>query len=65
MTLENGVVEGGFGQKVAAALGETNAKVLVRGLSKEFYDKVNFADLCEKNRLNPAQIAKDVLALLS
>ena len=65
MTLENGVVEGGFGQKVAAALGNTSAKVLVRGLSKEFYDKVNFADLCEKNHLNPAQIAKEAVALIS
>ena len=50
---------------MATALSETNAKVLVRGLSKEFYDKVSFADLCEKNRLNPAQIAKDVVMLLS
>lgn len=65
VTLENGVVEGGFGQKVATVLGETNAKVLVRGLSKEFYDKVSFADLCEKNHLNPSQVAKDVMQLLS
>ena len=65
VTLENGVVEGGFGQKVATALGDTDAKVLVRGLSKDFYDKVSFADLCEKNCLNPVQIAKDVMALLS
>ena len=65
VTLENGVVEGGFGQKVAAALGDTSAKVLVRGLSKEFYDKVSFADLCEKNHLNPAQIAKEAVALIS
>jgi len=65
VTLENGVVEGGFGQKVAAALGDTDAKVLVRGLSKDFYDKVSFADLCEKNCLNPVQIAKDVIKTFS
>ncbi len=65
VTLENGVIEGGFGQKVATALGESKAKVLVRGLSKEFYDKVSFADLCEKNHLNPSQVAKDVMQLLS
>jgi len=65
VTLENGVVEGGFGQKVAAALGDTGAKVLVRGLSKEFYDKVSFADLCEKNHLNPVQVAKEVVTLIS
>jgi 1-deoxy-D-xylulose-5-phosphate synthase len=65
VTLENGVVEGGFGQKVAAALGATNAKVLVRGLAKEFYDKVSFAELCERNRLTPTLVAKDVQLLLS
>ena len=65
VTLENGVIEGGFGQKVATSLGDTSAKVLVRGLSKEFYDKVSFADLCEKNHLNPSQVAKDVMQLLS
>ena len=65
VTLENGVVEGGFGQKVATALAETNAKVLVRGLSKEFYDKVSFTELCEKNHLTPAQIAKEAVALIS
>ena len=65
VTLENGVVEGGFGQKVATALGDTDAKVLVRGLSKDFYDKVSFADLCEKNCLNPVQIAKDVIKTFS
>ena len=65
VTLENGVIEGGFGQKVATALGDTGAKVLVRGLSKEFYDKVSFADLCEKNHLNPVQVAKEVVALIS
>lgn len=65
VTLENGVVEGGFGQKVATTLAETNVKVLVRGLSKEFYDKVSFAELCEKNHLNPSQVAKDVVAALS
>ncbi|MBR3071408.1 1-deoxy-D-xylulose-5-phosphate synthase [Fibrobacter sp.] len=65
VTLENGVVEGGFGQKVAASLGDTSAKVLVRGLSKDFYDKVNFSELCEKNHLMPAQIAKEAVALIS
>jgi 1-deoxy-D-xylulose-5-phosphate synthase len=50
---------------VATALAETNAKVLVRGLSKEFYDKVSFAELCERNLLNPSQVAKDVVAALS
>lgn len=64
VTLENGVTEGGFGQKIAAFFGNSNMKVLVKGLKKEFYDKVSFADLCTRNRLHPEQIAEDVLAAL-
>ncbi|WP_407441816.1 1-deoxy-D-xylulose-5-phosphate synthase [Fibrobacter sp.] len=64
VTLENGVVEGGFGQKVAACCGAMDMKVLVRGLKKEFYDKVPFDELCERSRLKSAQIAEDVLKLL-
>lgn len=64
VTLENGVVAGGFGEKVASACSANGMKVLVRGLAKEFYDKVPFNELCEKNRLMPQQIAEDVLQLL-
>lgn len=61
VTLENGLVEGGFGQKVAAACGALDVKVLVRGLSKEFYDGVPFKDLQMRNRFTPTRIAEDVL----
>lgn len=64
VTLENGVAEGGFGAKIATFYGGTSMKVLVKGLKKEFYDKVPFADLCTRNRLNPEQIAEDILDAL-
>ncbi|SHK95935.1 1-deoxy-D-xylulose-5-phosphate synthase [Fibrobacter sp. UWEL] len=64
VTLENGVTAGGFGEKIAAFYGPSSMKVLVKGLKKEFYDKVSFADLCHRNRLNPDQITEDVLAAL-
>lgn len=64
VTLENGVVDGGFGQKVATFCAEIGMKALVRGLKKEFYDKEMFSDLCVGNRLLPEQIAEDVLKLL-
>ena len=64
VTLENGVAEGGFGQKIATACGTLGVKVLVRGLAKEFYDKVPFETLCENNRLSPRQVADDVLEAL-
>ena len=64
VTLENGVAEGGFGAKIATFYGNSSMKVLVKGLKKEFYDKVPFADLCTRNRLNPEQIAEDILDAL-
>ena len=64
VTLENGVVDGGFGEKVARFYGTSNMRVLVKGLKKEFYDKVPYEQLMERNRLKPKQIVEDVLAAL-
>lgn len=64
VTLENGVIDGGFGEKIARFYGNTDMRVLVKGLKKEFYDKVPYSELMERNRLTPKQIAEDVLAAL-
>jgi 1-deoxy-D-xylulose-5-phosphate synthase len=64
VTLENGVIDGGFGEKVARFYGNTDMRVLVKGLKKEFYDKVPYGELMERNRLTPRQIAEDVMAAL-
>lgn len=64
VTLENGVVDGGFGEKIARFYGNCDMRVLVKGLKKEFYDKVPYGELMERNRLTPKQIAEDVMAVL-
>ena len=64
VTLENGVIDGGFGEKIARFYGPRDMKVLVKGLKKEFYDKVPYNELMERNHLTPQQIAEDVLAAL-
>jgi hypothetical protein len=64
VTLENGVIDGGFGEKIARFYGNTDMRVLVKGLKKEFYDKVPYGELMERNRLTPKQIVEDVLAAL-
>lgn len=38
VTLEDGIIEGGYGQKIASYYGPTNMKVLNYGLRKEFLD---------------------------
>ena len=64
VTLENGVIDGGFGEKIARFYGNTDMRVLVKGIKKEFYDKVPYNELMKRNRLTPKQIADDVLAAL-
>lgn len=61
VTLEDGFAAGGFGQKVAAALGESGAAVLVRGFSKDVPDRFDPAELVEKARMTPELVAEDAL----
>lgn len=57
ITLEDGIVDGGFGQKVAADLGDSAARVSVLGLRKEFIDRYNVAQVLHDNSLTAQQIA--------
>jgi len=61
ITLEDGILDGGFGQKVAAYLGHSAVKVTALGLKKEFADRFDPQKLLEDNGLTPAQIA-DIIA---
>lgn len=60
VTLEDGILDGGFGQKVAAYLGEAPVKVKCLGLPKEFLNDYNAAQLVEQCGLTPAQVAEMV-----
>lgn len=64
VTLEDGILEGGFGHKVASYYSASDMKVLNFGLKKEFYDRYDAEQLLEENHLTKDWIAKDVKALL-
>ena len=64
-TIEDGSIEGGFGQRVASVLGASSMKVLNFGLAKRFENRYRTAQLEEKNGLLPAQIASSILAALA
>lgn len=64
VTLEDGVVDGGFGEKVARYYGPTAMRVLVRGLAKRFEDRYDANDLLQRNRLTVAQLKEDILSLI-
>ncbi len=64
VTLENGCVEGGFGEKIAKFYGNSDMKVLVRGADKEFTDKVSVDELYNRYRLTKEQITEDIETIL-
>ncbi|MBB2182851.1 1-deoxy-D-xylulose-5-phosphate synthase [Lachnospiraceae bacterium MD1] len=60
ITLEDGVLDGGFGQKIASFYGPQDMKVLNYGLKKEFLDRYNISEVMEKNHLCADIIAEDI-----
>ena len=64
VTIEDGSVEGGFGQRVASVLGTSGMKVLNFGVEKKFIDRFKLADLEKENNLLPEQITDMILKSL-
>lgn len=63
VTLEDGILEGGFGQKIAAFYGDTDVKVLNYGLKKEFVDFYDTEAILESNHIKPNIIVEDIIFL--
>ena len=64
ITLEDGVLDGGWGQKIASFYGVSDIKVLNYGLKKEFLDRYNVNTIMEKNHLRVDLIIDDIQVLL-
>lgn len=60
-TLEDGELDGGFGEKIARFYGDSNMKVLNFGAKKEFTDRVPVEELYKRYHLTPELIADDIL----
>ena len=61
ITLEDGILDGGFGEKIARFYGPSDIKVYNYGLKKEFIDRYSVEDVLNANRINPEMILEDVL----
>ena len=57
ITLEDGVLDGGFGEKIARFYGDSDVKVLNFGLKKEFLDRYDANEVLRQNGITPEQIA--------
>ena len=64
VTLEDGALEGGYGEKVARHFGPTSVKALCFGARKEFVDRYAPADFFAANHLTVPQIVEDILQSL-
>ena len=61
VTMEDGIIDGGFGEKVAGYLGDKNVRVYNFGAKKEFTDRVPLEELYKRYDLTPEQIAAKIL----
>lgn len=61
ITLEDGILDGGFGEKIARFYGASDLKVYTYGLKKEFVDRYDARELLKANRIDPEMICQDVL----
>ncbi len=60
ITLEDGILDGGFGEKISRFYGGSDMKVLNYGAKKEFTDLVPLNELYERYHLTPDLIVKDI-----
>ena len=60
VTLEDGILEGGFGQKIASYLGGKDVKVLNYGFIKKFYDGMSADEALKESRITPECIFEDI-----
>ena len=60
VTLEDGQLDGGFGEKIARFYGANAVKVLNFGLKKEFLDRYDLEQVLRDNHLTPELIVSDI-----
>jgi 1-deoxy-D-xylulose-5-phosphate synthase len=64
VTMEDGALSGGYGEKVARYYGDTDMKVVCRGADKEFLDNYNRKEVMDRFGLTTASLVRDIPALL-
>ncbi len=64
ITLEDGILDGGFGEKIARFYGESNIKVKNYGIKKDFYDKYDVNELLKENGITKENIVDDIRKII-
>ena len=64
ITLEDGELDGGFGEKITRFYGNSSMKVLNFGSKKEFTDRVSLEELYDRYHLTKELIVSDIKGIL-
>ena len=64
ITIEDGELDGGFGEKITRYYGNSDMKVLNFGSSKEFTDRVPLEELYQRYHLTPELIVQDIKKII-
>ena len=64
ITLEDDILEGGFGEKIASFYGTTNMKVKNYGIRKSFPDRYIVDELLKENGITVEQIIADIKEII-
>lgn len=64
ITLEDGILDGGFGEKITRFYGDSNMKVLNFGATKEFIDRTPLDELYKKYHLTEELIISDIMNVI-
>lgn len=65
ITIEDGILDGGFGEKITRFYGNSDMKVLNFGLKKEFLDRYDVQEVLTDNHLTKDQIIADITEVLA
>ena len=58
VTVEDGIIDGGFGQKVSTYMNRYGVKTINLGIKKKFVDRFDVKEFLKDNSLTPEQIAE-------
>ena len=64
ITLEDGIKDGGFGEKIASFYGKSHIKVKNYGIEKAFYDRYDVKELLKQNKITKEQIVEDIKEMI-
>lgn len=65
ITIEDGVLDGGFGEKIARFYGDSDMKVKCYGLKKVFEDRYNYKQILQSNHLTSDQIVEETIRIIN